>query len=496
MSLSSKNNPEGMSNSELLLFFPMCRRFLRHTYELGLLSLSFTPAAKDTPLVRKSRSSAAPLFPSANVQSTQHIKFKKETTDLLSFFSAFSRVVQPHGIKPIAATIPSPPNKDLFIEIQNQTEDLNTYILLPLGLANLFKLPQRQIWHGRLLANGFCSQAEFNEIEMNKEFDIQIVTPSSAGNRIICEEQIDSMFFIRAPSTESHAGFFSKISDKFFQLGYSVAFDFNDKENCRVSVFGLTRVKDEFIVIPQEIADALGLQSTHLSSGVHESLQPFQMDKFKLIKEGDRLWFTYVRLYTTVYPMMEPTKDYQSMIRAINVALNENYLPYMRIKFAYEGDDLVLTDGPDTIRVELPKAVNEFYNFLSPGTFFHKGTRQRLPKSIRDEIAEATIEREEQGVNPQHELVDGEPPHHVVQCNVIDNGIVGGHDFPTIRVLHNTLDHDKGQISWAGEPVIYLPLDREHLYYIKLRLISEKGSLLNLDPKSETTANLVFRQRV
>ena len=98
-------------------------------------------------------------------------------------------------------------------------------------------------------------------------------------------------------------------------------------------------------------------------------------------------------------------------------------------------------------------------------------------------------------MNP--EPVDNEPPHHVVvQCNVVENGIVGGRDFPTLRVLHNTLDHsNKGRISWAGEPVIFLPLDREHLYYIKLRLITEKGALLELDPQSETTANLVFRQK-
>ena len=446
--------------------------------------------------MRKTRSLAAPMFPGANFESVQHIKFKKETTDLMSFFSAFSRLVQPHEIQPVAGTVGAPPNMDLFIEIRSAIKDPNTYVMFPLSLANLFKLPQRQIWKGSLLASGLSAQSEFNEIPMDTEFDIQVVTASSVENRIELEEQVECMFFIRAPSTENHTNFFAKISNQFFLLGYSVAFDFNDKDNVRVSVFSLRRVPTDFIIIPEKLAEALGLENVYLKSGVHESMQPFQFEKFKLIKQDERLWFTYSRNYTTIYHMLEPAAhDYKSMLRAINVALNENYLPYLRVKFDYIENELVITDGPDSVRVELPEAVNKFYNFPTPGTFFHKGQGQRLPQFIQDEIAGEEILREEQGVNP--EPVDNEPPHHVVvQCNVVENGIVGGRDFPTLRVLHNTLDHsNKGRISWAGEPVIFLPLDREHLYYIKLRLITEKGALLELDPQSETTANLVFRQK-
>ena len=392
MSLSSRNNPTGMSNNELLVVFPTTRRFRKPLYELALLDLTFTPAKENTV---RSEPAHAVTFESDNFRGVQHIKFQKDTSDLMSFFSTFSKLVVPHGIKPIASTIQSGSDVDLFIQIQSEIEDLNTYIMFPLSLANLFKLPARQIWKGTLLASEICSQVDFNEIAMGTEFDVQIVTSESAENRIICEEEVEQMFFMRAPSTKNKTDFFTQISNQFYRLNYSVIFDFSDPNNSKVSVYSLRRTPNDLVIIPQALADALGLETRRLYSGVHESHQPFQTDKFELIEEGERLWFTFHRYYTTIYSMVEPkTKDYEKMIRAINVSMNENYLPYLRIKFSYEGDGLRLSDGPDTIKVTLPKAVNEFYKFPAD-TVFYLRTWMQLPKEIRDQMNRDEIEKEE-----------------------------------------------------------------------------------------------------
>ena len=481
-----------MKNNELLLVFPMGKRFRKPLYELGLLGLSFTPA-KEENLSRKPRSST-PMFPSDNFHTVQHIKFKKQQTDLMSFFSAFSKLVQPYGIKPIADVLDSPDHPNLLIRINSEILDTNTFINLPLSLANLFKLPARQIWKGTLLASDIASQLEFEEVAMGTEFDVQIVTSPDAENRIIVQEEVDQMFFMRAPSTRNYKEFFAKISTKFYELNYSLAFDFTDNNSCRVSVHSLQQTPNDLVIIPQSLADALGLETTRLTSGVHESLQPFQFEKFLLIKEGDRLWFTYNRSYTTIYNMNEPAKkDYESMIRAINVSLNENYLPYLRIKFEYDGDGLRLTEGPDTVKVTLPKAVNEFYGFPMD-TVFQLQTWMPLPKNIQEQITEDEIKREQSSVTPQPETK--EPPKHlIVQCNVVDSSIVEGRDTPTLRVLHNVLTYgEKKPIYWSGDPVIYCGLNKEHIWYLKLRLLTDQGTPVELDPNTETTATILFRQ--
>ena len=163
---------------------------------------------------------------------------------------------------------------------------------------------------------------------MDTEFDVKILTAGNAEDNILCEEQVESMFIMRAPPTINYEGFFTKISQSFLEKGFSVAFDFSDKDNCRVSVHSLDKKPNQFVVIPESLADALGLETHILTSGVHESKQPFQMDKFKNINENDRLWFNFTRDHTTVYEMQEPiVKDYKDIIRVINTSMNLTRCP-------------------------------------------------------------------------------------------------------------------------------------------------------------------------
>ena len=127
-------------------------------------------------------------------------------------------------------------------------------------------------------------------------------------------------------------------------------------------------------------------------------------------------------------------------------------------------------------------------------TMFQLQSWMPLPKDIRKQMTEDEIKREQSSVTPQPEIK--EPPKHlIVQCHVVDSGNVDGRDSPTLRVLHNMLTlGDKKQILWSAEPVIYCSLRSEHIWYLKLRLLTDHGTPVKLDPNTETTATILFRQ--
>ena len=174
----------------------------------------------------------------------------------------------------------------------------------------------------------------------------------------------------------------------------------------------------------------------------------------------------------------------------IYTALNAETLPYLRIKFNYVNDELELSDGPPTITVTLPPSVNSYYQF-PPDTVFHKGKRIQLPKFIIKQMLIDEIEREEPPP-PQ----PGDTPCHVdVRCNIADNNVRAGRAEPSLIVLHNILRDNKGMVNWNAPLVLFRPLNREHIYFLRLQLYTEQGTPVSLQPGSETTANLIFKLR-
>ena len=206
-------------------------------------------------------------------------------------------------------------------------------------------------------------------------------------------------------------------------MGYSVNFDFRDANNCKVSVQSLDKKPNQFVVIPERIADAFGLETTLLTSGLHESKQSFQMEKFNQIQEGEHLWFHFTRYYSSVYKMREPKPNtsYMDILRDINVAMNPETLPYLRIKFQYVYDELELSDGPPTVTVTLPPSVNSYFQFPAE-TVFHKGKRMPLPKFIIKQMLIDEIEREK----PVDPFPDDLPCRVDVRCRKQHKSWEGG----------------------------------------------------------------------
>ena len=181
MSLSSRNNPGAANNNEMLLILPMARVFETGMWEMALSSISFTP--EDTPIKsRKQRSTES----EASIEQTQHIIYKKDSTDLIVFFSGLSAALLPHGIKLVAVI----DEGQLFLEVQNNL-DIASYLFFPKPLADLFKLGKQQIWKGSLLASGFTTQSEFEGIQVGQEYDIQIVTKPDYTDNFIVNELLD-----------------------------------------------------------------------------------------------------------------------------------------------------------------------------------------------------------------------------------------------------------------------------------------------------------------
>ena len=223
MSLSSKNNPMGVPNNELLLSFPMARKFLKNTYDIGLQSLSFFPAPPPKRRIRRIQpSTPISSFPNAVWTARQLIKIKKESPSLTSFFSTFSKAVEPHGIKAIVDTIAPQilgSSPDIFVRLECTIDDANTYVELPLKLANQFKLPVRQIRKGLVHASDISSQLEFNDIPMGTEFTILIITDSTTEDRIVCEEQVECMLHFHCPINVKLRRFFYQNISEFSRCG-------------------------------------------------------------------------------------------------------------------------------------------------------------------------------------------------------------------------------------------------------------------------------------
>ena len=264
MSLSSRNNPGGASNNEMLLVFPTPHIYQEGMWEMALSSISFTP--DDSPAKpRKARSVGS----EASIEQIQHIKYKKDSADLIMFFSGLLAALLPYGIKLVAVI----DNGQLFLEVQNSL-NINSYLFLPKPLADLFKLGKQQIWKGSFLASGMVAQAEFEQIKIGTEFDILIISKPDYTDNFIVNEYIDSMAMIRAPDTKDYKEFFSQLSIYFNSKGYFITFDFSDADSCKLTVRSSSNRPDDYIELPQSSQTALAFKrhyfpSGHMSQRIH-----------------------------------------------------------------------------------------------------------------------------------------------------------------------------------------------------------------------------------
>lgn len=184
-SFSSKSNPPGVANSEIVSTFSRPILYPRGQYELALVSLKMVPAARlvVNTVPEPEERQLGPLFPDYTPPTTTEFNIIKEDQQALKFMANFTRALQENGYKVVYVIISNRGEAlQIHIVIHHNNENPGTLLSLPTQLANLMGFKRPQFYPGTSLPEENMYDKIFQDIPVGTQFDIKYVTPTYKAN--------------------------------------------------------------------------------------------------------------------------------------------------------------------------------------------------------------------------------------------------------------------------------------------------------------------------
>ena len=503
--LSSRNNPQGVDNSEIITQFAAPLNFLRDRFEVGLLNVSFTPEGnknEEIPVVVQTIQSQllpvlneepSKLFPNLKAPVIEKLTVSKTHDELFYFVTEdVNKVFQPKNFYFTTFSTKAPPNGNVFLIFKNNISDGNDYVLFPSDLSKALGFTKRRIFPpGEYFGNETATTESLSKFPKDTKFEADLIKLQDRQNLIEVKEEIESLIYYKVTDVSNYKAFFTDFCTKLAKRGFDLKISWDEMDKAIVEFRSATNRTEDYIVLSQILIDCLNFENDTFHVGIHTATNPFNLKAFKTIKSNNVLWSRICIYYASVYPMNEPEEiNHDCVIQEINRALAADRIPEDKIEFTVDETYLTVSEIETTTTIQLPQAVNTYFGF-EKGTYFTNGTRMALKQEIVDEEEEEEYNDEK---TAEGEILPEDVGSHVyVITNVTENQLSGSRPLPAIRML--SLPEENKRYSETFSPVIYQPLNCADVSTLRVRFTDQYGRQIKFQEGTETVAQLHFRPK-
>lgn len=489
ISLTSRNNPDGVTNSEILTQFAQPLRFARDRFEVGLLSTGFTTDSHTE--LQSNVTTSSSLFPGYKEPTVTKLTVTK-TRDEIFFFATedVNNVTVAKKFYFVAFVEKEEPEGKVFFILQNNNMDESQFIFFPSDLGSLLGFPFRRCFSaGEYYANEIAETASLEKIKPQQKFEIELITLQEQRDLIQVYERQEFLMYYKCVGTDDRTNFFTNVSKKLRERGYLIDFSWDKDLKSIIKVQTLSNHSEDFIILPKELLSCLNFENDMFNVGVHTSTEPFDQEKFKEIKENDFIWFRLRYWFANRFPMGEPvTIEHRDVISTINNALRKYSARSM--SFAMENGALKFSAVDENVKVVLPPLVNKYFGF-SESAEFPTSEEINVDKQVEEEEEKDEFIEEK---TAEGEIISSDQGSHVfILTNVTENQFHGDKMLPAIRVIPTPEANNKFREIYS--PVIYQPLTCSDVSQLRVKFTDAFGRQLRFKEGTETTLQLHFKSK-
>ena len=504
--LSSRNNPHGVANGEIITQFATPLNFPRDRFEVGLLNVSFTPdeeksnqklvavQAKKLPVLRTINEEPTKLFPNLKPPTVQKLTVSKTHDELFYFVTEdINKVFQPNNFYFTTFSTKAPPNGNVFLTLKNNISDGNDFALFPSNLAKALGFTKRRVFPpGEFLASEIAKTELLSSFAKDTKFNVDLVKLEDRQNLIEVKEEIESLIYYKVTDVSDYKKFFTDFCNKLGKRGFDLSISWYSDDKAVLEFKSATNRSEDYIVLSEQLAECLNFENDTFHVGIHTATEPFNLKAFQSIKVNDVLWSRICIFYASLYPMNEPASmKHEDVLEEINKALGADRLPEDKIEFLVDEEAyLTVNDIGKTTTVQLPTAVNIYFGFEKAATFAN-GTRLALTQEIVVEEEEEEYDEEKQA---EGEILPTDGGSHVfVLTNITENQLSGSRRLPAIRMI--PMPEENKRYCETYSPVIYQALNCADVSKLRVRFTDQYGRQIKFKEGTETAVQLHFRPK-
>ena len=499
VTLSSRNNPRGVDNSEIVTHFSQPLKLSREQYEVGLVSVCFTPEEK-TKRVRRSAEDNTKLplklFPNLIVPDVKDITIKKTNEELFRFMMEVNdQSEKKEKFYFTALNTKAPPMGKVFFTLKNKATNVQEYLLFPSSFASAMGFPQRRIFPpGEYFANEIATTENLQAIASDAEFTLKRVTMNDGQNLISVTEEEETLYYFIPDEIKDRRQFFNSLTSFLLEKGYRLGFDFDDDGYATLEVMSTSRRATDYIRMDDRLIKCLGFGSTKFHVGQHKSKAPFNEQEFQKLEPEEVFWFGMAVYTQSDIPMDEPQNlELDSVVKTLNNALASTRHDSSAISFGYDDGYLEVMTMPENATVTLPSLLSDYFG-IDKTIKFTKGTRVPLVEELVEEEEQEEYELEHKEKTEEKEkFLEMEMDEVQVMTNVVSNQQIGHRQQPVIRSI--VLDDNKETVKQVFPSVLYLPVTGEDVQTIRLRLTDPIGRQFTCKKGTVTSAQLHFKSK-
>ena len=490
-SLSSKTNPRGVENTELVTTFSKPILYARGQYEAALVNLRFSPA-KQVPKVieiEHDEPHVGPLFPNKSAPTVTKYTPIKEDQQLLKFMANITRKMMENGYR-IIYKITSNRGEPLRVHvvIQHDTSHPGMFLRFDPDLADLLGFKRTDFYPGVSLPEDIIYDKAFQAVPVGKTYDIQYVTPTYLGNILQVGVRRELTYPTYKVKEREFPEFLTWLSaSSLREAGLRITFRLDAKNVCTMELHSFLDDDGDTISLPAQLAKAFSFDSNTFKPGVHVATRPVDDKVYNNIGLLEDLWFIKREIVPMQVYMNEPENlELDSVISSINEAMKTIHY-FEPVIFKYYKGKLGFQIESDDVTVILPDAVNSYFGFPAQ-QMFRSGVQEAVKKSL--------IPEEDQKPDGYWPPPDVKPTEVLITSSLCANQYYENEPLPLLRQLDIPIPSLNTQHKINCDPLIYVPMEGNEFSVVRLKLYDEYMRPLALQPDSTTSAQLHIRLRV
>ena len=332
-------------------------------YDIGLLNMRVTPT--NVPSLEPMDAPVGTLFP--NLIKPDIIKLVYTVKDVEPVRKIVSDIDEwAEGNKlPLKLTMLMTEDKKLLVHLTN-TSKIKEVIILPESIAKLMGFRKRyfppgQYWSETTVVND-------GSVKKGDTFNFARLELKYHENVIKLERLYPEKMYL-AYRMQDYRSFIDSVEDELKLDGYNIEIDVGPDDSCELRIGSKSGREDEYVVLPEKLAQALGFTDTKFLVGTYKS-PAFNNDVFKTLKNEERLYFEFGRYDTVEISMDEPkTLHHTAVLEELNQVFQRWAFDDLRPVFEVVDGKITSKNLPSDTFITLPKLVDDFFEIRQETVF-------------------------------------------------------------------------------------------------------------------------------
>jgi hypothetical protein len=445
----------------------------KDVYEVGVTTLHYTPSEPKIEAKEEKKKAVipkGPLFPNLKPPTEVTSTLKKSNKQLTLFLSDVNIQLENEKMPVVFSFYPL--EDSVIVTIVMNSPVTRQYLVIPDDLATLLGFNRNRFPYGKIPAVTPVTNASFENVPMGTEYIIKLVTYKDTQNLIGIHMPFETILPFQRQNSQGDEDpnvYLKRLCEKMMLYYQNFSMKIGPDKKTTFTFEDVISTKS-FCVVPQKLLDCIGFIHDTFTAGTHKSDFEFNLDKYKEIADISELDFRFQTYADFPIEMNEPINlEIDNVLTEINGSFESNLFGNTEVQFVIANGDIYIQSViTEKMSVKLPKAVNKYLGIDENQEFFCN-TKVKVGSDIQEQEEEKEIEEEE---IEDKVPADAKPTKLLILSDIVQNQLYGHHVLPILQDVDLSKDY-KNETRIDFNPVIYLPLSRQHLRQIHINLVDE-----------------------